>query len=64
MIDDDVIVSLNVAVTGEFTATVVALLVGETDETVGTVVSITKEVVAKVLLTFPAESVTVIVQFE
>ena len=39
MIDDDVIVSLNVAVTGEFTATVVALLVGETDETVGTIVS-------------------------
>jgi len=28
------------------------------------VVSITKEVVAKVLLTYPAESVTVIVQFE
>ena len=40
------------------------LSVGEIDETVGAVVSITKEVVAKVLLTFPAESVTVIVQFE
>jgi hypothetical protein len=36
VIVDDVIVSLNVAVTGEFTATVVALIVGETDETVAT----------------------------
>ena len=37
---------------------------GEVELTVGAVVSTVKEVIANVLLMFPAESVTVIVQFE
>ena len=37
---------------------------GEIEETVGTVVSTVKEVIVRVLLTFTAESVTLIVQFE
>ena len=40
------------------------LSVGEIDETVGAVDSTVKEVIASVLLTFPAESVTLIVQSE
>lgn len=39
-------------------------LVGEIDETVGAVVSTVKEVIASVLLAFPAESLTIIVQSE
>ena len=40
------------------------LSVGEIDETVGAVVSTVNEVIASVLLAFPAESVTIIVQLE
>ena len=43
-------------------ATELWLSVGENDETVGAVVSIIKGVIAHVALTFPAVSVTVIVQ--
>jgi hypothetical protein len=37
---------------------------GEIEETVGAVVSTMKDVIVRVLLTFPAESVTLIVQSE
>ena len=40
------------------------LSVGEIDETVGAVDSTVKEVIVSVLLAFPAESVTIIVQLE
>ena len=46
------------------TETPVWLSVGEIDETVGAVVSTVKEVIASVLLAFPAESLTIIVQSE
>ena len=40
------------------------LSVGEINEIVGAIVSIVKEVISNVLLTFPAESLTEIVQLE
>jgi len=40
------------------------LSVGEIEETVGAVDLTVKEVIVSVLLAFPAESVTLIVQFE
>jgi len=40
------------------------LSVGEIEETVGAVDSTVKEVIVSVLLAFPAESVTIIVQLE
>ena len=40
------------------------LSVGKIDETVGAVDSTVKEVIVSVLLAFPAESVTIIVQLE
>ena len=46
------------------TETPVWLSVGEVDETVGAVVSITNDVIVSELLDLPAESVTVIVQSE
>ena len=46
------------------TETPVWLSVGEVDETVGAVVSITNDVIVIELLDLPAESVTVIVQSE
>ena len=54
----------------KITATVVAgelkveLSSGLTEETVGLVLSTIKEVIARVLLAFPSESVTIIVQSE
>ena len=46
------------------TETPLWLSVGEIDETVGSVDSTVKEVIVSVLLAFPAESVTIIVQLE
>ena len=54
--------SLNVALK-LFTSSVIVPFDGEVEETVGTVVSITNELIFNVTL-FPAESVTVIAQFE
>ena len=62
------IVSLNVTATVVETETSVELSVGLTEETVGLVVSVVvltiKEVTDRVLLAFPSESVTIIVQSE
>ena len=57
------IVSLNVTATVVETETSVELSVGLTEETVG-LVSTIKEVTDSVLLAFPSESVTIIVQSE
>ena len=57
------IVSLNVTETVVETETSVELSVGLTEETVG-LVSTIKEVTDSVLLAFPSESVTIIVQSE
>ena len=46
------------------TETSLWLSVGEIDKTVGKVVSTVKEVIANVLLVFPAESVRITVQLE
>jgi len=61
------ITSLNVTATAVETETSVELSVGETEVTVGAVVSVEltiKEVISNVLLAFPSESVTIIVQSE
>jgi hypothetical protein len=61
------IASLNVTATAVETETSVELSVGETEVTVGAVVSVEltiKEVISNVLLAFPSESVTIIVQSE
>ena len=58
------IVSEKVTEMLSLTETLLWLSVGEIDETVGTVVSTVKEVIVSVLLAFPAESVTIIVQSE
>ena len=61
------IVSLNVTATAVETETSIELSVGLTEESVGAVVSVEltiKEVIARVLLAFPSESVTIIVQSE
>ena len=61
------IVSLNVTATAVETETSVELSVGLTEESVGAVVSMVltiKEVISSVLLAFPSESVTIIVQAE
>ena len=61
------IVSLNVTATVIEKDTSVELSVGLTEESVGAVVSVEltiKEVISSVLLAFPSESVTIIVQLE
>ena len=58
------IASENVTVMLSVIATELWLSVGDIEDTVGAVVSITNELIFRVTLLFPAESVTVIVQSE
>ena len=58
------IASLEVTAIVELTEMEVVASAGEDEETVGAVVSTVKEFIARVLLEFPAVSLTVIVQSE
>ena len=58
------IASLKVTAIVELTETEVAESAGEDEETVGAVESMMNDVIVSVSLTYPKESVTVIVQFE